>query len=749
MKKNAILTLFLPVLMFSCATGCSTGAALDPPDPLGAFYGCVSTEYPLSVINQLSEYGTNAELGFRTAGSAAERAAAEYLYDEMRSIGLQNVAREKITVDSWEFTKAELAFEDGRGAVQRIEMASYATQYVCKDEEAALIYAGRGTQDDYRGIDAEGKLVLIDINQQEDWWISWPACQASLKGAKAVIAINDGGYFQYSGDTLGVLDIRGQKSAPAFSVTKDDGDMLKRLLADSEAGEITVKLTADSRVDENKAAYSIIGEIPGASDEAILVAAHYDGYFRAFDDNASGVGAVLGIAKALIDSGYAPQKTIRFILHPAGKWGLAGSRYDSSRGAYLTLNNHPEWAESAFALISIDGGVTSNCADGIEISASWEISDFAMGTGYDVEGSPFRYFDVVCPETARFEGFSYAQQGIPVISSGFSGVGEQTEEVCNSNMDTEDYFLNEDAFVYAQKLYGTYLIELDRQPVKPLDYISLFEKLLDAIDRSATPGAAALEDALYDAIDAARDLSRRIEDGDWEEGREAAINAELFKISKAVQEKLISLTWEDEVVFPHERYQRNAAMIEAAISALNDGDGDAAIDGCLSEVDLCGYARYFDRETCDYFAGQVLGKDAVNSWGSGYVRNCADLFDAVRRIKLKMAPPDEPEEAAPAEQAAEPEAEPDEAAQAEELEEAPGEPGEPGEPADELEDEAPAVAADYVAEIEAQGYIAEIKALEIELVNQQKLLKDAASQMTKDVISITRAINRLIEQTLS
>lgn len=44
--------------------------------------------------------------------------------------------------------------------------------------------------------------------------------------------------------------------------------------------------------------------------------------YSAYDD-ASGVATILGIAKAIRDSGYGPEKTIRIICHGAEEWGKA------------------------------------------------------------------------------------------------------------------------------------------------------------------------------------------------------------------------------------------------------------------------------------------------------------------------------------------------------------------------------------------------------------------------------------------
>jgi len=395
------------------------------------------------------------------------------------------------------------------------------------------------------------------------------------------------------------------------------------------------------------------------------------------------VGAVLGIAKALKDSGYAPRKTIRFILHPAGEWGLDGSRYDSAAGARLTLDKHPEWAESAFALISIDGGVTCAHADGIKVTASAELSDFAMKTGYDVEGAPFDKFEAAPLAEARTEAFPYARKGIPALCSGFSGVDEQMADAHHTNMDTSNYFYNEDAVVYSQKLYGAYVIALDRLAVKPLDYAMVFDDMLKKADLKATPNGEAFQNAVYGALDASEKLNAIIEKSDWSAGNAGEVNSQLFRISKAIQDKLMSLTWKDEIVFAFERYQRNAEMIAAAAEALKKGNAGSAVNDCLSEVDIAGYARYFDRETYDYFVNQVIGPDAVNSWGSGYIGDNVDLYNVIQAIITKSK--------------------------------APGR-------------------ADYSAELEA---------LDIELIKQQKMLRDTIGQMTKDVISITKMMDSL------
>ena len=687
MTKNILLFILISIFVLAFLSGCGNDIEIteeQPPDPIDLFYGAITLGYPADVMDALSGFGNSYRFGFRTSGSEAELAAAEYLYGEMLEIGLKNVVKESITVDSWEFSKAELSielsfelpFEDEEGEVwteiRTVDMAAYPAQCEYEEEEMTLIYAGKGTEADYEDIDAEGKLALIEVDQREDWRISWPAYQAKIKGAAAVIAVDASGYFQYGLDTLGVLDINGAIDGPAFSVTARDGDMLKELIEESENGEIAVNLTADSVITEDSTAYSVIGEIPGAGDEVIYMIAHYDGYFGGFDDNASGVGAVLGIAKALIDSDFVPQKTIRFILHPAEKWGGADPGCDFAVGACQTLSNHPEWAENAFALIDIDGGVTSNYALGIEISASREFMDFALEVGFNVEGSSLGDFDVIPADSSRTGDFLYARQGVPVMRSGFSGDEDKFEEVSHSNMDTREYFFNEDAILFTQKLFGTYVIELDRLMVKPLNYVILFEDLLDSIGASAPAGAEALEDAVYMAMDASKALSGKIEkSGDsWDPDEAVAFNTGLQRLSRSIHDALISTTLDGRIIFAHERYQTNVSAISAAVSSLRAGDAESALNH-LSATDLNRFVGYFDEATYDHFTKQVPGN--------------TELYEIISVIKSKSE------------------------------------------------------------QTEQQDYLPEMESLDIALISQQKFLKDAVGRMTKDVISMTKTIDRMAE----
>lgn len=84
---------------------------------------------------------------------------------------------------------------------------------------------------------------------------------------------------------------------------------------------------------------NILGKIEGnITDEYVIVGAHYDHLgidptlandciYNGADDNASGVSAVLQIAKAFLATGKKPERTVIFALWDGEEKGLLGSRY--------------------------------------------------------------------------------------------------------------------------------------------------------------------------------------------------------------------------------------------------------------------------------------------------------------------------------------------------------------------------------------------------------------------------------------
>ena len=91
---------------------------------------------------------------------------------------------------------------------------------------------------------------------------------------------------------------------------------------------------------------NIIALIPGIEEGVVVIGAHYDhlgvdttlsgdNCFNGADDNASGVSAVLQIAKAVKASGERPRRSILFALWDGEEKGVLGSRYFVKKFPYM------------------------------------------------------------------------------------------------------------------------------------------------------------------------------------------------------------------------------------------------------------------------------------------------------------------------------------------------------------------------------------------------------------------------------
>ena len=91
--------------------------------------------------------------------------------------------------------------------------------------------------------------------------------------------------------------------------------------------------------------YNAVGYLRGEEDGApIVIGAHHDGWFRAAFDNATGVAALLAIARGFAATGHRPRHTLCFTSRTAEEYGLEDSPFDWCIGAWRQVQEtHPEW----------------------------------------------------------------------------------------------------------------------------------------------------------------------------------------------------------------------------------------------------------------------------------------------------------------------------------------------------------------------------------------------------------------------
>ncbi|SES36883.1 M28 family peptidase [Psychrobacillus sp. OK032] len=623
------------------------------------YLSAVDVDYAYNFAKSLEEFKTNEKLGYRPAGSEAELKTGEKIGEEMKKIGLTEVTKDEFTVDTWEFEKADLTFTDADGKEHLAVLGAYQVNFDTNGEkELEIIYGGKGTEDDLEGLDIEGKLVLIDINQRKEWWISYPTYQAHLKGAAAVIAVQEAGYGDVDPDALNAQDICGPDDAPAFSMSQTDGNNLKKALEASNNGTMTVKFDAKSTVKLDGKTYNYYGKIIGKDPESyIILSAHYDSYFSGFQDDNAAIGLMMGIAKGLVDSGYQPEKTIIFNALAAEEWGVSNTRYDWSTGAYNQIFNiHPEWVGKAFANMNFELPAYEHTTQD-EIRSVYELNNYLTKFTEKVPTVEGVYKDgisVISPLRTWSDDFSFGIAGVPALRNDFQD-SDFMRTHYHSQFDNEDTY-NEDALQFHLNLYGLLAMHYDETAVVPLDFTTRLNAMKEDIHAEVFEKADVSSDELVTEIDrviaTADEVNARVakvnEDylaaltkGDsdtanklYQESRD--LNSGLLAAFKYAEDQFVRLTWEDEQIFPHEHAQNNIDKLALSIDALNKGDIASPLDEYLYAVDNNWYAYDFDKEVFDYFTDYVLeAPEEKLMWGKGRIVDHEDLFDTINSLQAK------------------------------------------------------------------------------------------------------------------
>jgi Zn-dependent M28 family amino/carboxypeptidase len=137
---------------------------------------------------------------------------------------------------------------------------------------------------------------------------------------------------------------------PAAALSFPDAEQLARAM---ELGTVTVSLDIGVNTKREVTSGNVIAEIPGQTDEIVVIGGHLDSWdlgTGAIDDGA-GIGITTGAAKLILDhveeTGEKPLRTIRLVYWGAEEVGLLGARAyaEAHQGE---LSRHVMAAESDF-----------------------------------------------------------------------------------------------------------------------------------------------------------------------------------------------------------------------------------------------------------------------------------------------------------------------------------------------------------------------------------------------------------------
>ncbi len=356
------------------------------------------------------KYLASQEMKGRATGSPELEKAGEYIANRFRDLGLAPLSGSSyfqsfdVTTSAMLGPHNRLTESDGKGERTLTLQQDFVPLNLSRAGRVSggLVFAGYGITapeyryDDYAGVDAKGKIVVILRHEPQEFddksafegkvytahsQIFAKAANAKMHGASAVVFVNDLAAHPNDKDDL---DKFGTTEGPAnagigfVQVTsavvskwfEDAGRDLEQtekgidsdLQPRSFAFPAGMRLAGNIDVErETKTVHNVGAYLPGDTDEYVILGAHYDhlglgGQFSlapslagtvhpGADDNASGVAGVLELAHWFSQQP-KHKRGILFLTFAGEELGLLGSSY------YV---NHPERPlDKAVAMINLD-----------------------------------------------------------------------------------------------------------------------------------------------------------------------------------------------------------------------------------------------------------------------------------------------------------------------------------------------------------------------------------------------------------
>ncbi|MBI1391208.1 MAG: M20/M25/M40 family metallo-hydrolase [Alphaproteobacteria bacterium] len=334
-----------------------TGAQKRKADEI--INAALSSELAYELLESLTT-----EIGPRLAGSEAEARARQWGVERLKALGFKNVRIETFELPYWQRVRESAAIVSPYP--QQLAVTALGNSVATPKGGLQAEVVRFASLDELRQAPAErvkGKIVFVDekMTRMMDGGGYGPAVAkrsgaanaAGRLGAAAAIIRSVGTDSHRMPHTGGMRYEDGVPQIPTAALSNPDADQLARALSYAEG---PVMLNLELSVETRPAATSgnVIGEIPGRSDEIVVVGGHLDSWdlgTGAVDDGA-GVAITTAAAKLVAVHGGKPLRTIRVVMWGSEEVGLHGARAYAKAHAG-ELERHAIASESDFGAGSI------------------------------------------------------------------------------------------------------------------------------------------------------------------------------------------------------------------------------------------------------------------------------------------------------------------------------------------------------------------------------------------------------------
>ncbi len=541
----------------------------------------IDESYMRRVIEHLSGIGSS-PLGFRTTGTPEDAAVASFVAAEMEALGLADVAVEDVEVDGWRFKSASLELDSSR-----YEGASFGGVPATPPGglHGRLVDVGTGRRHILDRLDLTGALALLDWRQQQ---VAPSAIAVELAHRGVVgIVLNcpDKGPWYQSDTAVGAFD--GQWLSPAppmITLRSEDAVTFRERIS---GGPAEARMTLDVDLNIASRGHNVVGYWPGEQQGPIVVGAHHDGWFYGAFDNASGVAAMLAIARALAGSGRHLRHRVCFSTRTAEEYGIANSFYDWCIGAWEQVTtSHPEWATDAPFHLCVEA--TGHRDLRMLVETPIELAAWARRTcrAADREGwlpTGWR----LGPPSPGTELWPFLVAGVPGVAAYAWGTPFSKTDY-HTQLDTVA-ILDFRHMAMQARLYALLILEADRQSDTFIDSRARTRQLAAIADGAGTAGEALAAAARHH--------------------KEAPARAAFTRAGRG----LIALDGANHACYPHAQIDADITEIDAALAALRAADRATALRH-LRKVGAHSMFPYLSEPAFAAYNGRGSAGAVARSW---------------------------------------------------------------------------------------------------------------------------------------
>ncbi|TFF83729.1 MAG: M28 family peptidase [Promethearchaeota archaeon] len=301
------------------------------------------------------------DFGYRRSGTPPADKAEKYIYDKLKEVGLKDVKLEKLNYTRWWSEKHELMIiSEKTPSVSEDQIINSFPAWFCGSTSqegitAEVAHVGFGTKSDFDEVDVRGKIALIEGKMILNFYPTHSVRlfntikTAEKKGALAVILGNNSplDLIHY----INPFDLPSPRdpplpNLPALSISTPDFTYLKTLCTRYHE-KLTMKFIQIAKT-EPAISHTVIGTLPGKSDDIILIGTHTDSTFTGALDNAAANAGLIAIAKHYANMPLENrEKTMVFAGWTGHECGSIGSK--------LFVEMHEEMLSKITTYILLDG----------------------------------------------------------------------------------------------------------------------------------------------------------------------------------------------------------------------------------------------------------------------------------------------------------------------------------------------------------------------------------------------------------